>query len=103
MGSLYTVISTRVNGIPELVKDEVNGLLVKDHDPEELARKIEFLIEHPVVCKLYGLSGRVLMGEIFDITKISKDLEIFFMFTESEMAKLVNDNSKQLRHTQFVI
>ncbi len=69
------VISTMVSGIPEIVKDGINGLLVKQHDPHGLAQKIRFLIDYPEVGKAYGLNGRAIMEQKFDVSKVREDLE----------------------------
>jgi hypothetical protein len=41
------VVTTTVGGIPEVVKDGVNGLLVAPDDPDGLADRIESLIRDP--------------------------------------------------------
>ncbi|MBV5329580.1 MAG: glycosyltransferase, partial [Chlorobium sp.] len=41
------VISTRISGIPELITDEVSGLLIAPHEPHALARAMErFLLDY---------------------------------------------------------
>ena len=41
------IVSTNAGGIPFLVEDEKNGLLVNIDDDNAMADKIEFIIEHP--------------------------------------------------------
>lgn len=41
------VVATRRGGLPEIVKHEVNGLLVEAQRPDEIARAISRLIEDP--------------------------------------------------------
>ena len=41
------VVATRVGGLPEIVEDDVNGLLVTPEDPRELARTLESLCRDP--------------------------------------------------------
>ena len=48
-------VARRAGGIPEVVEDNVSGLLVPSHDPEALARAIESLIQDP--------KRRMTMGE----------------------------------------
>jgi glycosyltransferase involved in cell wall biosynthesis len=43
------VVGTRVGGIPELVEDGVNGLLVDVHRPDQLAGAIERLRADPAL------------------------------------------------------
>jgi colanic acid/amylovoran biosynthesis glycosyltransferase len=51
-------ISTRISGIPELIRDGVDGLLVSPSDPEELAAAIERLMSTPSLRKTLGETGR---------------------------------------------
>jgi len=41
------IIATEVGGVPSLIKDKVNGLLIKPEDPTALANALEYAIEHP--------------------------------------------------------
>ncbi len=41
------VIASRVGGIPEIIRNEVDGFLVPAQDPEALADRIHHLIRHP--------------------------------------------------------
>lgn len=43
------VIGANIGGIPEFIKDGVNGLLFNAGDPLDLVRKIEYLLENPAV------------------------------------------------------
>ncbi|WP_310381955.1 glycosyltransferase family 4 protein [Flavobacterium sp.] len=40
------VITTNVGGIPEIIEDEINGLLTPKHDPKLLSDKIIYLFEN---------------------------------------------------------
>ena len=48
------VIATRVGGIPEIISDEKEGLLVPPRHPEILAQKMELLIQDPNRAKSLG-------------------------------------------------
>ena len=52
------VVATRVNGIPELVRDEVTGLLVDSDDPAALAEAMSRFDEDPALCERFGERGR---------------------------------------------
>jgi len=52
------VVSTYCSGIPELVEDGWNGILVKQRDSLQLAEAIRYLLENPSVAKEYGRRGR---------------------------------------------
>lgn len=43
------VIAPRVGGIPELVKDEVNGFLFNFADSDDLAEKINLILNNPIL------------------------------------------------------
>ncbi len=52
------IVTTAVGGIPELIKDGVNGLLCQPADPEALARGIVRLIEDPALRAALGREAR---------------------------------------------
>ncbi len=52
------VVSTDVGGIPHLVSDGVNGLLVKSGDAEDMASKVESLINMPDLVESLTRNGR---------------------------------------------
>jgi glycosyltransferase involved in cell wall biosynthesis len=41
------IISTSVGGIPEVLKDMNNGILVHKENPNEIVQAIEYMITHP--------------------------------------------------------
>ena len=43
-----TLVATGVDGTLEIVKDKVNGLLVEARNANQLAEKINWMIEHPI-------------------------------------------------------
>jgi colanic acid/amylovoran biosynthesis glycosyltransferase len=61
------VISTRINGAPELVRDGVTGLLVTPGRADELADAIERLIEDPALGARMGSAGREAVRREFDV------------------------------------
>lgn len=52
------IVSTAVGGIPELIKDGMNGLLCGPADPKCLAQKIVTLIENPELRQKLGEAAR---------------------------------------------
>lgn len=69
------VIATTVGGIPEIIKDGVNGMLIPPGDSASIANAIERLIDNPDFCKTISAEGRktvennfsdMAMGERFD-------------------------------------
>lgn len=57
------VISTNVGGIPYLIDDTVNGMLVPPNDPERMKEKIQLLIENPNLAGSLSLNGRAKTAE----------------------------------------
>ncbi len=59
-------ICTYHAGIPELIKEGITGFLVPEKDDYALAKKIEFLIEHPEIWNRIGLAGRKAVEKNYD-------------------------------------
>lgn len=78
------VISTWEGGIPDLVKDDVNGFLIPKQDSTALAGKLEVLIKNPKLRNEMGKAGKKLYEENFTI-------EIF----EKRMVEIFQDYLKQ--------
>ena len=60
------VVATRVSGIPELVDDGVNGVLVEADDASALAAAIARLLAQPALCADFGCRARATVTERFD-------------------------------------
>lgn len=52
------VIASSVGGIPELVKDRINGLLVQADNIFELRTAIQFLLDNPLKATQYGKQAK---------------------------------------------
>lgn len=61
------VISTWHSGIPELVRDGISGYLVPENDIGALAQRILLLAENREQCKVFGLAGRRIVEEHFNL------------------------------------
>jgi glycosyltransferase involved in cell wall biosynthesis len=66
------VVATRVGGIVDIVKDGMNGFLVRQKDVLELAKKIDALVEDPALRTRMGMRGRQIVCERFDSAKLTK-------------------------------
>jgi glycosyltransferase involved in cell wall biosynthesis len=51
------VVATDAGGIPEMIKDKVNGRLVRSKDPEALKEGIKFVLKNPDAAKEYSDNG----------------------------------------------
>ncbi len=61
------VVTTRITGIPELVEDEVTGLLVTPGRPDQVRVAIERLLEGPELRARLGRQGRERVAAEFDV------------------------------------
>ncbi len=60
------VVASRVSGIPEVVRDGVNGLLVQAEAPLALADAIERVLLHPAQAAAFGHAARAAVAQAFD-------------------------------------
>lgn len=60
------VVASRIGGIPEFVRDDENGFLVKRDDPEAFASKIVRLLKDKEKARRMGERSRRMALEIFD-------------------------------------
>lgn len=71
------VISTKVGGIPEIVKNHVNGILINPGDQKELENAIDFFITKPWLIELYGKASLDIVREYFPQAVIPKIEKIY--------------------------
>ena len=67
MGKGIPCVTTSITGIPELVIDGVNGLLVPASDWDGLADRLQRLIENPVLRKQLGAAAREIVEKDYDV------------------------------------
>jgi len=60
------VVATAIAGIPELIDDEQNGLLVPQRDPVRLADALERLHREPATAARLGAAGRSKVERIWN-------------------------------------
>lgn len=68
------VITTDVPGCRETVIDGVNGFLVEKWNPQSLAEKMIYFIEHPKEIKKMGYESYKIAQDKFDADKVNKRL-----------------------------
>lgn len=52
------VIGSRIGGVPELIDENVDGLLFTPGDADELCARMAYLMDHPELCARMGRNGR---------------------------------------------
>jgi glycosyltransferase involved in cell wall biosynthesis len=72
------VVATRVSGIPELVEDGVNGVLVRPDDPGALAAALARIGADPLFARRLGEAGRATIAERFDGDRLAHDVAELF-------------------------
>lgn len=71
-------ISTNISGIPELIADGVNGLLVDPQDPAALARAIERSATDPTLRQRLGAAAQARVRSQFDYHSSIRQLVTLF-------------------------
>lgn len=72
------IVSTTAGGIPEAVKNGINGILVPPKDPESFAKALLSLIENRALRLKYGNAGRTLVEEKFTVDKMVEGTISFY-------------------------
>jgi glycosyltransferase involved in cell wall biosynthesis len=77
MASSLAVIATNVGGIPELIRNGENGILVPAADPVALSQALQRLADTPEQCFAMGQLGRARLEKQFTLErKISETEEL---------------------------
>lgn len=71
-------IGANVDGIPTVISDEVDGLLFRSEDVQDLAEKLELLIGNPEMRKKMGQAGRERVKHDFSKEKYFEKLIRFY-------------------------
>jgi glycosyltransferase involved in cell wall biosynthesis len=71
-------VTTRITGIPELIRDEVDGLLVTPSNEQELAAAIARLCDDPQLRFSLGKSARRRVLEHYDLRRNTEQLAAIF-------------------------
>jgi glycosyltransferase involved in cell wall biosynthesis len=78
MASGVPCVTTRITGIPELIRDGIDGLLTTPSDVQELADTLAQLIDDPALRHELGEAGRERVREHYDLTtNVTRLAQIF--------------------------
>jgi glycosyltransferase involved in cell wall biosynthesis len=78
MAAGLPVVSTAVSGIPELIEDDVNGLLVAPEDAEALADAMWRLAKDPALSDRLAQAGATTIAERFDGEALARQMATLF-------------------------
>jgi glycosyltransferase involved in cell wall biosynthesis len=78
MAAGLPIVSTRMGGIPDLVKDGENGFLVPPENPHKLAEALLQLLEHPELVEKIG-AHNLKLSLNYDWDKIAKNTEKLYL------------------------
>jgi glycosyltransferase involved in cell wall biosynthesis len=78
MEAARPVVATRVGGVPDLIDDGEQGLLVAPQDPDAFAQAVAQLLRDPARARAMGERGRERRRTEFDIDVMVKRLETLY-------------------------
>jgi glycosyltransferase involved in cell wall biosynthesis len=89
IGAGKPVVATRVGGVPEIVRDGIEGLLVPPGDPTALADALLTLLRDPGLRERMGSAGRERQRTEFDLRVMVDRLEALYesLFARTERAR----------------
>jgi len=96
MATEMPVISTEVSGIPEVVIDDISGVLIAPGSSTELADAIETLHRDPALRKRLGEKGREIVLDEFEISR-SVDLLLGIILRDD--ARAISENAAKKENT----
>ena len=73
MAAQLPIITTPVGGIPEVIENNVNGILVQPKNSHELALKILYLINNPAIGREMARKAREKVEKEFSLEKMIKE------------------------------
>ena len=83
MAASKSIVSTRVDGIPESISDSETGLLVPPENPSALAEAIVILLKDPARCTEMGKRARQRVETHFTLKQMVQNTEtIYQQFSE---------------------
>lgn len=86
-------IVTNVGGMPEVVSNGANGIVVPPQDSSSIAKAILFLHAHPDTAKRLGAEGRRTIVERFNV---ERSVEETFSVYENVVGRKVTDQRRHI-------
>lgn len=66
------VVASRVGGIPEIITDNKNGLLISPNNPSTLADHVVYLLDNETFSSELGRQGRLIVEEKYSFEPVSR-------------------------------
>ena len=79
MATGLAVVTTAVSGIPELVRDQIDGLMVPERNPPALASALQQLLQDAALRQHLGAAARARVCQVFDSNKTTLQLKALFL------------------------
>jgi glycosyltransferase involved in cell wall biosynthesis len=76
MAMARPIVSTRVGGVPELIRDGIEGFLVDPLDASGFSAQLTLLLEQPGLRQHMGASGRRRAADLFDVDRVALQLAV---------------------------
>ncbi len=78
MAMAKPVVATDGGGTKELVRHKETGFLVKREDPEDLATRIVYLLDHPQEATIMGQVGQQRIKDTFNLSKMTSTFNTIY-------------------------
>lgn len=72
------VIASRTGGLPEVIVDDVTGLLVESGNIEQLAETMMKALDKLEVCRRMAQNGRELVMHMFDVRRTAAEIHLIY-------------------------
>lgn len=81
------VIANDLGGINEIVKEDINGYLIKEDNASQFAKLIMYLIDNKQKRKVMGEAGKSLFRSSFSLEKMGKRFEDIYKYALEKSSK----------------
>lgn len=78
MAAGIPTVATNVGGNPELVKDQVNGILIPVKSPEHLAQAMRVILDDSQLAHRFGREAKSMATEGFSLEKMTADTQALY-------------------------
>jgi glycosyltransferase involved in cell wall biosynthesis len=78
MAAEKNVVATRIDALPTIIEDGVDGLLVDVDSPEDICKKVLWIYTHPDEAAIMRANALKKVYEKYDIQRVARQhLEMF--------------------------